>query len=710
MSEESLDQRNIEEDKEVSDILQLQDKLQYAYDNNDIKEVCRFILEETRFTRNSTQLSIFIQLLFSVVRARAFTVHVYVDILRVLRSTIIQDDETKADLENISKYVLERFSMEIQRHDIIDTSVTYFRFIRLCFNYDLITIDDILEFIFTFSTIHRDYIESLSLLFCYFAGDIYEKDEKLYNLILEKINKKITDDSFRASSSKTNDDYRPLPKCICDFILRIKFFADNERWEAWRNLANRDENSDELSAAIRSDNIDKFNKIVSKSVNVKDENTDVADESQTEEFDWNQRIQPNVFEHHYILQNEPTILQFAVYFGSKQIYNRIIESQKASINLLDSKGRSAIIFAVAGYKNFFMRDLNKRGLSLEGSLRTAAEFHVTSLFHSIGKIPSDEIENVNDAPNDDGNRPIKVLNEPKVDEAMIQDIVKNGFESFHVASKFNNFYVLNFYLKNGVDINVKDLEGRTSLHLAAINGNISIIKLLLSLKGIDPNVHDHDWKAPIHYAIKRRDILSIRAFCNSPIVDVNIQDSTKETPLHSIIISISDSPYLRTDKISHNNLDKYNTSEIINSYTNHVLFEVIRALLHCSKIDVNAVDQAKMTPLHWAIQSGFPYIVAELFSAKGKELNIDAVDEFDDSIRDYVRNSRNEEMIETFCRFSGENKEDYLNNQANNFGSFIPHNNDDDQDDDDDDDDESDAESDEDTESDSESDDSDDDD
>lgn len=87
-----------------------------------------------------------------------------------------------------------------------------------------------------------------------------------------------------------------------------------------------------------------------------------------------------------------------------------------------------------------------------------------------------------------------------------------------------------------------------------------------------------------------------------------------------------------------------------------------------------------MTPLHWAIQSGFSFIVAELFNMKKLDLNLDAVDEFDDSIRDYVRNSKNNEIIDTFCKYTGENKEDYEVKQTNRVID-VPQNDDDDVDD-----------------------------
>jgi len=54
-------------------------------------------------------------------------------------------------------------------------------------------------------------------------------------------------------------------------------------------------------------------------------------------------------------------------------------------------------------------------------------------------------------------------------------------------------------LKEGVDPNVKDSNGRTPLHHAARGGYIDIISFLLEMKA-DPNVKDKHGKTPLHEA------------------------------------------------------------------------------------------------------------------------------------------------------------------------------------------------------------------
>jgi cytohesin len=56
------------------------------------------------------------------------------------------------------------------------------------------------------------------------------------------------------------------------------------------------------------------------------------------------------------------------------------------------------------------------------------------------------------------------------------------------------------FLAAGVDVNAKDEEGWTPLHIAAIRGNKEIAELLIA-KGADVNAKDDDGDTPLDQAI-----------------------------------------------------------------------------------------------------------------------------------------------------------------------------------------------------------------
>jgi len=53
-------------------------------------------------------------------------------------------------------------------------------------------------------------------------------------------------------------------------------------------------------------------------------------------------------------------------------------------------------------------------------------------------------------------------------------------------------------LSKGADVNSRDNDGRTPLHLAYLSGHVQVAELLLS-KGADVNSKDNDGRTPIYY-------------------------------------------------------------------------------------------------------------------------------------------------------------------------------------------------------------------
>lgn len=69
------------------------------------------------------------------------------------------------------------------------------------------------------------------------------------------------------------------------------------------------------------------------------------------------------------------------------------------------------------------------------------------------------------------------------------------------SARYNKAEQLRKYIKLGVDVNTKDRDGSTPLHLASYHGHPQIVKLLLE-SGADTQVRAHKWgnRTPIEEA------------------------------------------------------------------------------------------------------------------------------------------------------------------------------------------------------------------
>ena len=73
-------------------------------------------------------------------------------------------------------------------------------------------------------------------------------------------------------------------------------------------------------------------------------------------------------------------------------------------------------------------------------------------------------------------------------------------ELLHLATKNGQVSLIKTLLKARVDINALNVEGLSPLHLAAIEGNIEVTKLLIS-EGANIEVTDSKWgSSPLLYA------------------------------------------------------------------------------------------------------------------------------------------------------------------------------------------------------------------
>ncbi|XP_036354558.1 E3 ubiquitin-protein ligase MIB2-like [Octopus sinensis] len=84
---------------------------------------------------------------------------------------------------------------------------------------------------------------------------------------------------------------------------------------------------------------------------------------------------------------------------------------------------------------------------------------------------------------------------------------------------------------SAVEVNPRDEDGRTPLHVACYWGNLHTVGLLLGHNGIDANVVDNDGDTPLHLAVRGQEYQVVCLLLKQGSVQLDIQNNQKRTPL-----------------------------------------------------------------------------------------------------------------------------------------------------------------------------------
>ncbi|MBD0391455.1 ankyrin repeat domain-containing protein [Wolbachia endosymbiont of Pentalonia nigronervosa] len=219
-----------------------------------------------------------------------------------------------------------------------------------------------------------------------------------------------------------------------------------------------------------------------------------------------------------------------------------------------------------------------------------------------------------------------------------------------------NKEVIDSILRAGeIQINARDKDDKTLLHLAAEKDTIGAVKVLID-KGADLNARDQDGKTPLHLAAERNKIGAVKILIEEE-ADLNARDKNGRTPLHFAASNgNADIVEILMDKGDYINvIDKddriplHLAAESGNASTIEVLVDrgadlkakdrddriplhlaaengnvgTIKALIR-KRVDLNARDKNGRTPLHLAAKNDKVEIVNILIK---KGANINAQDE-----------------------------------------------------------------------------------
>lgn len=192
-----------------------------------------------------------------------------------------------------------------------------------------------------------------------------------------------------------------------------------------------------------------------------------------------------------------------------------------------------------------------------------------------------------------------------------------GLSPLHLAVWLGNKHAVQRLVKNSeVAVNLSDSNRCTPIFIAASTGDVEIASLLLEIPSLDVNRASSNGRTPLHIAaINKNDMVTGLLFGREDL-DVNIADITGSTPLH--IASERGLETLVVNLLSWGGVNvnccNSNGATPLMLAASEGESEIVGRLLARSDISINVGDSKGYTPLYRAAQGGHEVIVEQLLA------------------------------------------------------------------------------------------------
>ncbi|KAE8356767.1 hypothetical protein BDV28DRAFT_144890 [Aspergillus coremiiformis] len=167
--------------------------------------------------------------------------------------------------------------------------------------------------------------------------------------------------------------------------------------------------------------------------------------------------------------------------------------------------------------------------------------------------------------------------------------LKLAIKTYYVASEVTNMLLL----CDRLDHSCLDGEAQNAFHWAVYHNQPTLLGRLIQLK-LNINHRDMRGRSALFYAVERCNVEAIQVLLALEMVEVNSRDTNGMTPLSWALA--------RSEKKRQESLE---------------------LLLRCNKVDVNASDPYRRTPLMWALDSNNEAAIDLLLSNKVTDISCD---------------------------------------------------------------------------------------
>lgn len=159
-----------------------------------------------------------------------------------------------------------------------------------------------------------------------------------------------------------------------------------------------------------------------------------------------------------------------------------------------------------------------------------------------------------------------------------------------------------------VDVNTKDNNGRTPLHLACLHGHPEVLQFLLVVPGLDAGLQSNARETAFDMARKKKDEVLGLLFL------VNVFEMNENEPDDALArtLTMSTAPY-------HPSAPPQNPADMFAAAKKgHAT--LVKALIFAG-VDVNVADAEQVTGLGFAAMEGYPGVVEALLQTPGIDVN-----------------------------------------------------------------------------------------
>ncbi len=196
-------------------------------------------------------------------------------------------------------------------------------------------------------------------------------------------------------------------------------------------------------------------------------------------------------------------------------------------------------------------------------------------------------------------------------------------KQFFAAADKGDLVTLTTCIQAGKDINTEDAYGRRALHLAASNGNVDTLQLLLSQHGIEPNVANTHLETPLIVATLSKKEPAVQFLSSHSGVNLDCQDEIGNTALNTAIF--------------------------------HGHRDIARFLISKRELDINLPNYEGFTPFMWAASLGYSKLIEAFLHRKDLQLNTQNI--YGETAALLALNSGHEALAKRILSSPGINKE-----------------------------------------------------